>query len=77
MKSLVEGKRIEQRRPKRFASVSVSCILKQDVKITNLNIFRITVSQPLPRNRSFWNSKRVKLDYSTETSCDNRLLETT
>lgn len=39
--------------------------------------FRMTVSQPLPRNRNFWNSKRVKLDYSTETSCDNRLLETT
>ena len=37
----------------------------------------MTVSQSLPRNRGFWDSKRVKLDYSTETSCDNRLLETT
>ena len=70
-------KRQEQRRPKRFASASVSCILQQGVKITNLNIFQMTVSQPLPRNRDFWDSKRVKLDYSTETSCDNRLLETT
>ena len=52
-------------------------ILQQDVKITNLNVFRMTVSQPLPRNRNFWNLKRAKLDYSTETSCDNRLLETT
>ena len=44
--------------------LGLSC--PQGVKITNLNIFQMTVPQPLPRNRAFWNSKRARIVYTDE-----------